>query len=117
MRLTLPWPPSVNSYWLHRKDGHTYLTERAHTYRSEVHVAALMQKFDRPIAIGRLKIEVDCHPPDKRIRDLDNICKGLLDALKYCRLIRDDGDIDDLHIRRLKNIPHGAVHVEISTLG
>ena len=48
----------------------------------------------------RLCLIVRFHFPDNRVRDLDNFLKGLLDSLKYCRLIRDDSLFDKIYVDR-----------------
>ena len=50
--------------------------------------------------LGRLRVEVVAHAPDHRRRDLDNLHKATLDALEHAAVYADDGQIDDLRIRR-----------------
>ena len=49
---------------------------------------------------ARLDVSIELLMPDKRIRDLDNYQKSLLDALKHARVYQDDSLIDALHILR-----------------
>lgn len=93
--VTLPYPPTVNTYW-RRYQGRTLISRKGRAYRREVE--ALLAGRDR--LAGRLAVSIEAHAPDRRRRDLDNICKSLLDALQHGGLIEDDGDIDDLRIVR-----------------
>jgi len=96
--LILPYPPSVNSYWGF-KGSHRYLTLKAKTFKQEVWVAF---KKTKHISFGtkRLKVNVVLHAPDKRIRDLDNSIKSLLDALCQAGVFDDDEQIDVLIVQR-----------------
>jgi crossover junction endodeoxyribonuclease RusA len=49
---------------------------------------------------GRLELSVMLYPPDRRRRDIDNVCKALLDSLTFAGLIEDDSLIDKLTIER-----------------
>lgn len=52
--------------------------------------------------VGALSVTISAAPPDRRKRDLDNLLKAPLDALTHALLWQDDGQIDDLRIRRLE---------------
>lgn len=65
---------------------------------------------------ARLAVVVDLYPPDKRRRDVDNICKALLDAMQHAGVYEDDSQIDDLHIRRRDVVPPGRVVVQITAM-
>jgi crossover junction endodeoxyribonuclease RusA len=115
MRLELPWPPSVNRYWRHPTRGplagRHLISEDGRRYRTEV--AALWMRDPQPLVLGRIAIDIEAAPPDRRRRDLDNILKGLLDALVHARIIVDDELIDDLRIRRLEPRAPGCVMLTI----
>jgi len=117
--LELPWPPSVNTYWRSpntgKLAGRTLISERGRTYRREVADAVMLA--GRPQARpGRLEVAIIAEPPDKRRRDLDNLPKGILDALTHAGVIEDDSLIDRLLIERAAICPGGKVCVSVSTL-
>jgi crossover junction endodeoxyribonuclease RusA len=62
-------------------------------------------------------MEVYLFPPNKRVMDLDNRMKGLLDALTEAGFWEDDSLVDQLHIYRGEIIKEGVVRVEISEAG
>jgi crossover junction endodeoxyribonuclease RusA len=98
--VSLPWPPTVNTYWRHaNKGGATivYVAKEGQIYRTAVQGLVATK---RKLHTGRLRVEIEAWPPDKRNRDLDNILKSLLDALTYAGIWEDDSQIDDLRIYR-----------------
>ncbi len=107
IKLAMPWPPSVNDYWLIGQRGKQgrpmmFLGPRGRAYQIDALASILRQhganRADR--IQERVRIEITAHAPDVRKRDLDNILKPLLDALHHCNVIEDDSLIDDLRIRR-----------------
>lgn len=48
----------------------------------------------------RLRVELLVTPPDKRLRDLDNLLKATLDAMQKAAVYDDDSQIDELIVRR-----------------
>lgn len=113
---TLPWPPSTNGYYRHvviGRSARVLISREGRSYRSRV--AGIVGPLP-PSMAGRLAVEIDAYPPDRRARDLDNVCKALLDAIQHAGLILDDSQIDDLHIRRHATEPGGRLHITIETL-
>jgi len=114
--VTLPWPPTINTYWRHRvinNNAIVYITVEGKIYRKIVNElvleAAAAQEFKK--YTGRLRVVIEAFPPDKRKRDLDNVLKSLLDALTHANVWDDDSQIDDLRIYR--NIVAGMVKVRL----
>ncbi len=110
--LSLPYPPSVNHLWRHvviKGTVRTLLSKEGRKYR----VAARAGITGEPLT-GRLAVRVIVYPPDRRRRDLDNVCKACLDALSpekgkvrgFPGVWLDDSQIDILHVER------GPVHRE-----
>lgn len=114
LMLTLPYPPSVNTYWGF-KGSHRFLTPKAKTFKQEVWVAAFNSKHGG-YNDKRLSITVNLYPPDKRVRDIDNVLKPLLDALTHAKLFNDDGQIDRLNVIRGDIVKGGLCTVIINSI-
>ena len=110
--LTLPYPPSVNHYWLPNFNHSKRISDKGNQFRAEVIHAC--RGHDG--IMGRVSVSVIANPPDKRKRDLDNIFKALLDALRHAGMIEDDSLIDRLLIERGKVFEFGQVRVTIEPL-
>ena len=113
LRLTLPWPPSVNHYW-RRVGNRTLISKEGRRFRRRVLVTLKTQRIE-PMT-DPLAVRVVAHPPDRRRRDLDNIAKSLLDALEHGGVYEDDSQIDRLSIERASVVKGGAVIVEINSI-
>ena len=98
LELTLPWPPTVNTYY-RSVNGAVKISEKGRSYRLAVADQVLIQRGAKHFS-GRLLVRVTAYVPDKRKRDLDNILKSLLDSLTHAGVWEDDSQIDDLHIVR-----------------
>ena len=106
--LTLPWPPSINHYWRHTRNGH-YISAEGKAYRDRVRTAVALAGAQT--LAGRVAVTIAAYPPDRRKRDLDNVLKALLDALTHAGLWTDDEQIDDLRIVRDRVVAPGRVSV------
>lgn len=109
-RLTLPWPPSVNRYY-RNVAGKTLISAEGRAYRTAV--VNLLAENSAPLMVGDVAVEIEAFMPDRRRRDLDNLLKGLLDALTHAGLWLDDSQVADLRIRRAPTIG-GMVKVEVT---
>lgn len=123
LTFTLPWPPSVNTYWrsviVQGPRGprvKLLISEKGREYRKRV--AAIVQQKQERMAPGRYDVWIDAHPPDKRKRDLDNLPKAILDSLAHAGVYVDDGMIDKLSIQRCKPLKGtGMVYVTVRVIG
>ena len=118
--LSLPWSPSVNTYWRSIMSGplagRVLISERGRAYRKAVADAVISQRVPVGVLSGKLAVEIHALPPDRRARDLDNLLKGLLDSLHHAGVIRDDSEIDDLRIRRFGIRPGGELQIRITEI-
>ena len=86
IEITLPWPPSVNTYW-RNFDGRMIISARGREYRETVGDQMTLQKMVKHFK-GQLKVEIEAFRPDKRRRDLDNLLKATLDGLAHAACTR-----------------------------
>lgn len=111
--LILPMPPSVNAmYRVFR--GRSIISREGRDYRARV--IALLKAQQAPLVACRCAVDIWVYPPDRRRRDLDNVCKGLLDGLVHGGALADDGLIDKLTLTRMGRKPGGEVWVKITEL-
>ena len=118
--VTLPWPPTINTYWRHKVVGRlatVYVSGVGKIYRKAVNnlvmEAAMVQRYLKQA--GPLRVVIEAFPPDRRKRDLDNILKSLLDSLTHAGVWEDDSQIEDLRI--YKATIAGMVKVRVYARG
>lgn len=109
INLKLPWPPSLNHYY-RMVAGRMLISKEGRDYCEEIG-DLLSGGFD-PIT-GRIGVTIQCHAPDNRRRDLDNVFKCLGDSLTKAGIWKDDSQIDDLRLIRRDSVKGGMVLVEI----
>ncbi len=113
MEITLPWPPSVNHYWM-RSGNRCYVGSKGIAFRKDV--LNCCNKIGITFkSTSRLCVEIQAFPPDKRRRDLDNLLKATLDSLQHAGVYADDNQIDQLRIDR-KDLILGQLIVKITDL-
>lgn len=84
-------PPSINNYWLDSGKACKRLSKRAN------HFVEVIKRFVQPLNYGGdVRVEINYHMPDNKVRDIDNIVKPCLDALTKCGLIGDDSQVKSL---------------------
>lgn len=111
IEITMPWPPSVNTYW-RTFQGRMIISAKGRDYREAVADQVLMQKAAKHYE-GKLKVEIEAWRPDNRRRDLDNLLKAVLDALTHAGVWADDGLIVDLRIYWAENVG-GMLKIKVS---
>jgi crossover junction endodeoxyribonuclease RusA len=110
--LTLPWPPTVNTYWRYVPGFGPKISKGGRAYRKEVGWIVSAQRAGIRIK-GKLKVEIQAMPPDLRQRDIDNLTKSLFDSLTHAHVWRDDSQIDDFRVIRRPPQKPGKVHISI----
>lgn len=94
--LTLPWPPSMNTYW-RTFQGRMIISAKGREYRKAVADQVLIQRGAKHYE-KKLRVVIEAWRPDNRKRDLDNLLKAVLDSLTHAGVWSDDGNIVDLRI-------------------
>lgn len=109
IRLDLPYPPSVNTYW--RSNGkRRYISPAGVKFTEEVSLVVKMQK-PKTFADKQVAISVMIHPRSKRKFDLDNTLKAILDALMKAGMYDDDSQIEYIEIARGEQVDGGKAVV------
>lgn len=119
LRVSLPWPPSINRYWLNggRTKGAKHISPEGKLFRARAVMAVrqIIPSDWRHYTSGHeFSVRIDAHPPDRRTRDLDNILKAALDALTHAGVYDDDGLIFLLKAERFSVWSPGRIDVEIA---
>lgn len=106
-----PWPPTVNHYYGSGGRGRKFIKPEGVAFRLAVKQTAMRHQLKAEP--GRLTVWVEAWPPDRRVRDVDNLSKSLLDALQHAGIIENDGLIDDLRFVRMRVVKGGMLRVFI----
>lgn len=116
IEITLPWPPSVNSYWRTPRSGplagRTMISEAGREYRAAVADQVLIQRAAHRLAMP-LSVDIEVIEPDRRVRDLDNLLKATLDSLTHAGVWEDDHQIDELRVWRIRGRIGGMLKIRI----
>lgn len=113
LKLELPYPPTINSYYQYQ--GHRrFVGAVGKIYKAKV--ANIVRQTNAYMGEGRLEVTIILCPSDKRVRDIDNPVKPLLDSLVQAGCFLDDSLIDSLLILRGEKVKGGKALVTIECL-
>lgn len=119
MRLTLPFPPSVNQYYRHVSKGplagRVLISEAGRAYRKAVDAVVRQARARKALAMP-LELRVAVYPPDRRKRDLDNLLKATQDSLEKSGVYLSDSQIHRISIWFAERVVGGQLEVEIIAL-
>ena len=103
-----PYPPSVNSYWL-QSGKRRYISKRGVEFKKAVH-----EILDGVTGFGDAPVEVSIilYPRDKRLLDIDNCCKAIMDSMNGI-IFDDDQQVWKLSVERGEKIKGGGCSVSI----
>ncbi len=123
---TLPYPPSINKYWTSRLTNQVNpatgkrikIVSRTKQVVKYMHDAYYLLKSQNLNSIDskHLRVEFYIYPPDKKMRDIDNLVKSLQDVLQYAGIYKNDYFIDELLVKRCRVVKHGLVKFIIRAL-
>jgi crossover junction endodeoxyribonuclease RusA len=112
--LNLPYPPSVNTYWGFH-GARRFLTKKAVEFKQFAASAFCLTRH-KGFGMQRLSVTIYLFPPDKRVRDIDNCVKSLLDSLCQANVFVDDSQIDRLLVVRKEQKKGGECLVSIAPI-
>jgi crossover junction endodeoxyribonuclease RusA len=109
LTLTFPYPPSVNAYYF-SSGKRRYISKRGVEFKTAVkEICTDLPSFgDQPI-----EISIVLYPRNKRLLDIDNVCKAILDSMNGI-LYTDDQQVWKLSVERGATIKGGGCQVTIS---
>lgn len=119
MKLKLPFPPSVNTYWRAPNKGplkgRHLISEAGRKFRSEACAAIIdqLRRLPKP-STEPAAVEILLYPPDSRNRDIDNYNKALFDALTHAGVWEDDSQVKRLLVEWGPVVNGGMVEITIS---
>lgn len=93
--LSLPFPPPLSACFTNAAKRGRVKTKRYIAWQQHAMYAAGWQ----PSLKGKVGVIVNATPPDKRKRDLDNLCKPIMDLLTTKGVIEDDSLVESLYLR------------------
>jgi crossover junction endodeoxyribonuclease RusA len=109
--MQLPEPPSANRIWRNGR-GRTYLSQAAKDFKAAVLAAALMQRIDRPIFHGPVKLTMTWFRK-RKAGDLSNRIKVVEDALNGV-VWDDDKQVTEIHVYRVDAVQVGRLDVTVA---
>lgn len=121
MRLILPFPPSVNTYWRAPNSGSLkgrhLISAKGRAFQSAACAAIIEQlrRLPKPSA-HPADVAIVLYPPDHRRRDIDNYNKALFDALTHAGVWEDDSQVKRMLVEWGPVIPKGKVEITILAL-
>ena len=119
MKLVLPFPPSVNTYWRAPNKGplagRHLISAKGRAYQSDACAAIIEQlrRLPKPSS-APAAVEIVLFPPDARRRDIDNYNKALFDALTHAGIWEDDSQIKRMLVEWGPVTQKGKVEITIS---
>lgn len=118
MKLVLPFPPSVNTYWRSPNSGplkgRTLISEKGRAFQSAACAAIIEQLRCLPKPSSSLAaVEIFLFPPDARRREIDNYNKALFDALTHAGVWEDDSQVKRMLVEWGPQVKGGRVEISI----
>ena len=106
--LYFPYPPSVNNMYL-TSGRRRYISKRGIEFKSAVaKVCSGLQGFGD----SQVEVSIVLYPRDKRLLDIDNCCKAILDSMQGY-MYEDDQQVWKLTVERGEKIKGGGCKVTI----
>ena len=112
--LDLPYPPSINNYWM--TSGHRrYISKRGVEFRKAVWAYCLEWRV-RKLGDQAVMVHIVLRPRSKKLMDIDNCAKAILDSLEHAGIITSDVQVERLVIERGQPVKGGGCRVLIEVM-
>jgi crossover junction endodeoxyribonuclease RusA len=108
----LPFPPTINSYYTKTRNG-VFISKKGRCYQSAGIESIREQVGPNLYLDSRLNVAIILYVPDRRVRDLDNYVKPLLDTITKSGIWMDDTLVDQLSIYRGVLTSKGSCFIRI----
>ena len=108
IKLHFPYPPSVNNMYL-TSGRRRYISKRGVEFKSAV---ANVCKGLTGFGDSQVEVSIVLFPRDKRLLDIDNCCKAILDSMQGY-IYNDDQQVWKLTVERGEKIKNGGCEVTI----
>jgi len=96
--LDLPYPPSINNYWI--ASGHRrFISKRGVLFRQSV-MEYVMDNQVPKLGEQSLSVHIVLRPRSKKLMDIDNCAKAILDACEHAGIFDSDVQVEKLLIER-----------------
>jgi len=104
-----PYPPSINNYW-HSSGKRRYISKRGVEFKKAVH--EICKQSETIFGSKYVEVSIILFPRDKRLLDIDNCCKAILDSMNGI-MFDDDQQVWKLTVERGEKIKGGGCQVTI----
>jgi crossover junction endodeoxyribonuclease RusA len=125
---TLPWPPSINTYWRRSNFGGsggktrlevpiTHITNEGRRYRQAAIAELMRQRVPTYRFAEFVALSILLFPPDLRGRDTDNYLKPMFDVLEKYGFVENDRWIKHHSVTMCGPSPGGRVEFVVLSQG
>ena len=108
-------PPTVNHLYRTGRTGYRYKTAGGHKYQEQVSFLLAQKWQDKPAYSGEVELRIEFTVKSRRKWDIDNRVKALQDCLNMAGIVKDDSQVQILHVERRKG-EVDMTHLEIRRL-
>ena len=119
MKLVLPFPPSVNTYWRAPNSGplkgRHLISAKGRAYQSAACAAIIEQlrRLPKPTPAAAA-VQILLYPPDALRRHIQNYNNALIDPLTHAVIWEDDCQVRRMLVEWGPQVPGGKVDITIT---
>jgi crossover junction endodeoxyribonuclease RusA len=112
--LNLPYPPSINNYWI--ASGHRrFISQRGRDFKQAVAEFVIEWRVPK-LGDSPVWVDIILRPRTKKLMDIDNCIKPILDALQDAGVFDDDVQVQRVTIERGLPIKGGGCVVMLDRI-
>ena len=93
-------PPTVNHLYRTGRTGYRYKTAGGRKYQEQVSFLLAQKWQDKPSYSGDVELRIEFTVKSRRKWDIDNRVKALQDCLNMAGIVKDDSQVQILHVER-----------------